>query len=639
MRIPNLKCLLMLFLVVFTSGLPCKAQTISDTLQEVQVSGKRKISSDDRVNEFIPGQKITTIDSQTLQQYSLRSMAGLLDQQTSVFVKSYGYNSLATLALRGASAAQSAVYWNGVPVAQASMGIADLSTIPVFFINRASLVMGSNSALWGSGNVGGALLLENAPPCFDTSGHRLVLAGGAGSYGQNFYGMNASLWNGKWFFGADFYRQTALNNFRYTDLTGNALSMTNSTLISNAIQVHLAYKISERQQVGVFAWLQQYDREIPPAMFESVSLKRQKDNAVRVLADWHLSSGYRKFYARLSLNRDELVYTDGVAGIIEKPVSVQYYAEAGWERTWSNTGKLMLFVPVLSQFMWQSQGTVSNSQNRTALAGVFRQDLFSSRLQIAVNGREETYSGKMVFCPGADAGFMVWDWLCLRANMQQTYRIPSLNELFYWPGGNPSLRPEQGWNEDLGYHFSYKWGRVRLTHDLDWFNRNIHDWILWLGGALWTPYNIAAVHSRGVETDNCIDVDIRHWNFQLGVNTSYVLATTVSSYIPNDGSIGQQLPYTPRYNYRFNFIVVYKRLELGYNHTYTGYRFLTMDGSEYLQPYQTGNLRAAFHTHVYSKLLQLHVQCNNIWNAQYQVVAYRPMPRTNWLAGISLQIL
>src|ERR1035438_3834455 len=128
------------------------------------------------------------------------------------------------------------------------------------------------------------------------------------------------------------------------------------------------------------------------------------------------------------------------------------------------------------------------------------------------------------------------------------------------------------------------------------------------------------------------------WKFHLGVNTAYVLATTVASYIYNDGSIGKQIPYTPRYNGQMNIGFNYRRLSVNYNHTYTGYRFTTSDESYYLMPYQTGNLQLMYEAAYRHHALLFTGQCNNIWNEQYQVVAYRPMPGINWLLGIKADI-
>ncbi len=185
------------------------------------MQGRHKISRDARLNEFAPGQKVKTIDSETLQQYQLQNMANLLSQQEPVFVKSYGVNGLATLNFRGSSAAQSQVLWNGVPIQNAALGVADISTLPVLLMNNVNIVYGGSAALWGSGNVGGALLLENEKPVFDTTRQSLSVSGGAGSFGQYIGGVSGSVSCRRWYFSARIFAQSAQNDFVYTAGNGN----------------------------------------------------------------------------------------------------------------------------------------------------------------------------------------------------------------------------------------------------------------------------------------------------------------------------------------------------------------------------------------------------------------------------------
>src|SRR5690606_13900615 len=107
-----------------------------------------------------------TFDSTQLALYRSQNVAELVSEQSPVFIKSYGYNSLSTLSFRGASAAQSLVLWNGVPVNNPALGVADLSLLPVFFSDQIAIAYGGSSALLGNGNVGGALLLDNEAPNF-----------------------------------------------------------------------------------------------------------------------------------------------------------------------------------------------------------------------------------------------------------------------------------------------------------------------------------------------------------------------------------------------------------------------------------------------------------------------------------------
>ncbi len=622
----------------FCISAPSYAQNKTDTLKEVKVNARHNPSSDVKVNEFSPGQKVKTIDSTTLQQYQMQNMANLLTQQVPVFVKSYGFNSLATLNFRGSSAAQSMVLWNGIPIQNAALGIADVSTLPVLFMSNVNIVYGGSAALWGSGNVGGALLLEHEKPFFDSGKKSLSVSGGIGSFSQYAGGLKGSISGKRWYLSANVFAQTAVNNFSYTN-AGLQKNMPNDHLQSAAGLVHTAYKINHQNVVSLSAWYQQYDRQIPPTLFEASSGKKQTDGSLRLLADWKRQTEKNTWYAKTSFIRDGVNYADTAVQIKSENITCQYYQELGWKKQFHEYGQLLLFMPL--QIAWNSIPAASDTQrqNKTALATAYDLKLFDSRLNIAVNARGERINTHSILLPGADASFAITHWLMARGNLQRTYRTPTLNELYYFPGGNTSLKPEQGWNEDAGYTLKIKPGNFTFYHDLSVYNRDIHDWIIWLGGAIWTPHNIAEVHSRGVETENNISYATGNWKFHFGVNTAYVLATAVSSYIYNDGSIGKQIPYTPRYNGQANIGAGYKQLSVNYNHTYTGYRFITTDESTWLPPYQTGNVQLMYITSISRHSLQFTGQCNNIWNQQYEVVGSRPMPGVNWLLGCKLGIL
>ena len=635
-------------MVLFSFAGNTIAQTSNDTLNEVKVHGKHKTSNDTKINEFSPGQKVISIDSATLQQYQLQNIANLLSQQEPVFVKSYGMNGLATLNFRGSSAAQSQVMWNGIPIQNAALGIADVSSLPVMLMNKVNIVYGGSSALLGSGNVGGALLLEDDTPVFRNAGNdntHLSLSIGGGSFSQYMGGFKASTCDSRWYFSASGFGQFGADNFNYTTLQGTHMLMPHDTIHGASGILRAAYKIADKNTISLSAWYQQNDRDIPPALFETYSDKIETDRSLRLVLDWNKQTTSSTWYARSSFIRDEVTYSYEAVQLHTDDIVYQYYQEAGWKKQFDQYGQLLLFIPVQIAWLPLPDSNKAMQQDKIALAGAYDYKQFNNRLDVAANARVEQIIGqgdsvqrRNVFLPGVDASFIIFNWLTVRANAQRSYRAPTLNELYFNPGGNASLRPEQGWSEDAGYTVKAKIGNFALYHDLSVFSRDIHDWILWLGGAIWTPHNIAEVHSRGVETANDLTYSIGKWKLHFGVNTAYVLATTVSSYIYNDGSVGKQIPYTPRYNGQMNISFNYRRFSFNYNHTYTGYRFTTTDESSYLQPYQTGNVQLMYTLSVHRRKWQFTAQCNNIWNEQYQVVASRPMPGTNWLAAFNADL-
>ncbi len=82
----------------------------------------------------------------------------------------------------------------------------------------------------------------------------------------------------------------------------------------------------------------------------------------------------------------------------------------------------------------------------------------------------------------------------------------------------------------------------------------------------------------------------------------------------------------PRYNGQLNLGFTLAGWFLNYNHTYTGYRFTTIDESQFLDPYHTGNLQLMYTFGKAAYTLKAAAQVQNIWNTPYQVISGRPMP-------------
>lgn len=631
-----------LLLVMLFSFSAAYAQHMADTLNEIKVHGRHRrvsVSNDERVNAFSPGQKVKFFDSIILQEYKFQTMANLLSQQVPVFVKSYGINGIATLNFRGASAAQSQVYWNGVPIQNAALGISDVSLLPVSLMDRVSIVYGGSSALWGSGNVGGALLIENDKPAYDSAKHDIgSLSLAAFSYRHIQMSAKMRWVRKRWYADLSILADTAINDFKYRK-NGRELRMQNAGFSSATAMIHAGYKIGSKDEINLSAWLQHNNRQIPPALFDSISVRKQKDASMRTLLEWAHKTNNAEFYGKGSYIRDYLQYDDSLISLHSVNATNQLYGEVGIRRRFNVHNQLLLFAPVQLSWMETQTDSAAHKQNRLALTGAWAMKYLNERLNISITAREELVNGKVFFLPGINASFALLNWLSIKGNVQKSYRVPTLNELYYMPGGNPNLKPEHGWSEDAGYVLQTNEHKaLSFHHEVDYFNRQIYDWIIWFGGSIWTPHNIATVHSRGVETENTLTYKVGNWRIHLGLNTAYVLATTVQSYILNDGSIGKQIPYSPLYNGQANIGFSYRTLYFNYNNIYTGYRYVTTDESQWVAPYSTGNIQALYSLYLKKNIIQLTFQLNNIWNQQYQVVNGRPMPGRNWAAGFNIKL-
>lgn len=69
----------------------------------------------------------------------------------------------------------------------------------------------------------------------------------------------------------------------------------------------------------------------------------------------------------------------------------------------------------------------------------------------------------------------------LKASVSRNYRFPTLNDLYFLPGGNPNLRNEHGFSYDAGVSFEVgKENAYKLNGGVNWFDSYIDDWIIWL---------------------------------------------------------------------------------------------------------------------------------------------------------------
>lgn len=609
------------------------AQDLTDTLQAVEVSADKRIMPDDKLNYFSSGQKITTIDSATLQRYQLQATAQLLSQQTPVFVKSYGFNGLATLNIRGSSAAQSLLLWNGIPINNAALGIADVSSLPVALFDQVQLVYGSSASLMGSGNVGGALLLSSGD-LFRKATPEWELGLGMGSFGQFQAAAKTLLQKGKFRFETTAFGQTARNNFEFRNYYDELQSNDHAYLQGVSLQQQIGFAPNNKDKFRLIGWYQNYDRQIPAARFESYSDKQRRDASWRILADWNRRTPRQHSYLRIAFIQDRFRYDDDTIGLHSSNRTTQFFSEAGWQKRFGLRHRLLLFTPV--NISWMDGDTLRHQQGRYGLAAAYHYKDLRDKFSLSLSLREELIQAQSVFLPGVGINYKMTKAVGLRAGWQRTYRAPTLNELYYRPGGNEDLEPEQGWSLDVGYTADLKLSpHLSLRHDISVYDRVINNWIIWMGGAIWTPHNLATVESRGVETENILAGQWHNTSFQLSASAGYTVAHTTESIIPNDGSIGKQIPYTPYGNLRVNARFHYQNFVAGYHFSYVGKRFINTDESGAIPAYEISNVELGYSFRVDHNWVSLSAQLNNVFEEQYEVVHARPMPGRNWMISVA----
>jgi len=595
-----------------------------------------------RLQNFSSGSKIQTIDSASLQRYASANLSDLLSAESGIFIKSYGLGGMATSSFRGAGASQTITLWNGFSLNSVMNGQLDLALIPLTFSSTVSIQYGGAGALWGSGAMGGAIHI-NQQPLFSKgiSAGVNFTAGSFKNFNEQFF---VEVSKKRWVSSVKFIRSSAKNNFDYynTYLSGNPLQQqTNAERKCNGVLFENAFRVRENEQLNVVFWYQINDRNIPPTMLQGVVNDNQKDESYRATAEYRLKKRKTHFFVRSAYFDERFNYN----GAHSRSQTVINEAEFKIKVTshLMNVGVNNTYAQAVAE---SYNGTAV--QNKAALFASFRFNAKNKKAVLTISGRQEMVNGKVVpFTYSGGGEIKIFEWCLFKVNASKLYRIPTLNDLYWNPGGNLSLLPEEGFSEDVSLKFNWcsKNEKRIFSFEPGVFNRNTINQIIWLPGtSFWTPQNMMQVWSRGVETNSKFKIQLpfrsstdSKFKIDISALTNYVLATNEQSKADGDASVGKQLIYTPRYSANVKIGVEFIGFYLAYSHTYTGYRYTATDNSQFLLPYDLANFYLSKKIEMKRFNISVFTSVENLFNTQYQVVLSRAMPMRYYTFGCSLK--
>lgn len=592
-----------------------------------------------RVSAFSPGLKTTRFDSVTLAQYGQQNLSDLLAGESPIFMKSYGLGSLASSSFRGGGAFHTAVVWNGISINNPINGQLDLALIPLSTSDQVRIQYGGGSVLFGSGAISGIVHLINNPEF--NKGNTAEINLQAGSYEDFRENVNLQISKSRIVSSLKLANTNARNNFPYRNAFSSVdtlVHQSNAALNSQSVISENKFKINRYQTLSLNAWIQNTNREIPPTMLQQQSRASQRDLALRITPEWKIEHKKQIIFVRAAWLREKLIYADPDASLEETTNTEQFVAEAETKIQVSKNHLVNAGLHYTYSTASHLNYPTNPRQNREA---AFASWLFSSNNNLfnaSISARAELLNKDFVpFTYSAGTNYRIWKWLNWRANFSKNYRIPTFNDLYWVPGGNPNLKPEEGLAGETGLELNSGGKMLKYSAEATVFTRNTENWIMWLPGAwLWGPQNIMHVWSRGLETSQTITLYSGKTTMSLTIMTSYVRSTNTKSKVENDNSVNRQLIYTPMYSGSGKLSVFYKKLAFSYRHNYIGYRYTSSDNTQFLEPFDLGSIHFAYSFNIPSGILGLQCQVHNIWNEAYQVISNRPMPGINFNFGIQL---
>ena len=640
-------------------------------IPEVTVYGQRPMKE--------IGAQQTKFDSVVLKENIALSMADILTFNSSIFVKSYGRATLSTISFRGTSPSHTQVSWNGMRINNPMLGMTDFSMIPSYFIDDASLLHGTSSVNETGGGLGGAVKMSTTPA--QNKGFGLQYIQGIGSFKTFDEFLRLTYGNDHWQVSTRAVLSTSPNDYKYRnhDKKENIYDE-DMNIIGQYYPIernksgsyrdfHLLqevyYNTGKGDRLGLNAWYINSNRELPMLTTDYGDDmefdNRQREQTFRGIISWdHIRSnwkvaakaGYIYTWMAYDYKRDvgngtmvHMTRSRSKVNTIYGQAEGEYYIGKKWLFT-ANLAAHQHFVESRDKniiLQEGNKGIVGYMKARIELSGSASVKWRPiDRLGLSAVIREEMYGTEWTpIIPAffVDGVLSKVGNITAKASVSRNFRFPTLNDLYFLPGGNPNLRKESGWSYDAGLSFAVgRKGVYSLKGSATWFDSYIHDWILWLPTTkgFFSPKNIKDVHAYGVEMQANLDVALtKEW--QLSLDGTYSWTPSINHGEPisaADQSVGKQLPYVPKHSSTITGRISWRKWSFLYKWCYYSERY-TMSSNDISL---TGKLPEYFMSNISLEKefsfrwadLSLKGTINNLFNEEYLSVLSRPMPGINF---------
>lgn len=564
-----------------------------------------------------------------------RSVAEALGEH-GVHVREYGPGTLASVSARGGSSAQTLALWNGLPVANPTLGLIDWNLLSLAPDQRVTLTRGGHASAWGSGAVAATVHLEDLPP------HRRGLATDvgltAGAFGESGaeLGVGYGGGGGRWAGTLRAALADADNDFAYAPAPGmEEVRLANAAQRRLNLRTGVYFRPRPSDELALHTWFQRATREIPPAVGQTRSAALQEDGATRVSLRYRRERERYRLAATAGYFVERLDYRDSLAGVDSESDFRIALAEATVALPLREAHTLTAGATAR-----HTRATVDDAYagapTELAASGMAGYHYSGRRFEVQIDLRYGRAGDRSLgFTPALGLVYRLTDALATRARVSRDYRAPTFNDRYYQPGGNPDLLPERGWSTEVGFDLRRNGWHAALTA----YRRRVGDWIMW--GKLpdtrfFSAYNLTSVTSLGLEPR----LSYRHsaargQDYRIDLGYDLTRSTNdVAVDLPNIPA-GQQLWYVPVHGGFATATLALGRVSARYTQRWRG---PSLGINEDVAASTTGDLTLSLRRPWRGCELRAWLEVRNVFDVDYRLIERRPLPGRHVRGGLRVRI-
>lgn len=599
---------------------------------------------------------VNVVDQQELELKNPQNLAEALQNVPGVTIKDYGgLGNQKSISLRGSSSEQVLVMLDGQRLNNPQTGQVDFSTISVEGIERIEVVRGGNAALYGADAVGGVINIITKKADQDINGVSGSIKLTGASFRTNAIEPAIQYKKGKASISGSAKYLESEGDFPYTDNYGNEQTRLNADIISRD------YYICYNQYLG------------DPHYQRNISLSWKHFNSEKG-APGSIEPYY--YHARMwdKNNQLNLIWSGKIINLFND-LRIQTFYNDSWNRYKNDKNEAVQNVD--SKYITQTWGSevqlksVLGPQVSFTYGGGFRSDWMKNKQNNETNKRDSYYLllvneslicvnnivNTVSFVPSIRYDYNsdftnkispkvgtvfnfgnTWQ-STLKWNIGQSYRAPTFNDLYWpedaWTKGNPDLKPEYGWDWDVGVRLQYPLFNG-IYFESGYFENRMTQLILWQEEAgFWMPQNVGKSRFKGVE--NSLRLQPVQDFLSVNANYTFLDARNLSDERTEFNKI---LIYRPKHTVNVNMTIEYRFITLSYQYNYTSRRYTDASNiwANSLEPYSTSDISLVIQP-TFKKLdYSFSFQIKNLFNEEYRVVKNMPVPGREYRFSVKISI-
>ena len=656
-----------LWIIYFPCAYPLFAQQLPDSvkaLQAVSVNGERK------PNSFAAIVPVQRLNQEALQQINAETLAGAAKYFSGVLIKDYGgIGGLQSISVRSLGALNTGLVYDGISIADAQTGQSDLGKFSATFVQSLELDLANPqqipipARLFASASI--LSFTSNTFNTNDFSRKKWIAGINAGSFGlwQPYAGLYLPV-NKNMVVSANAEVTWAKGDYPYSIDNGIFSQKTvrsNSDIQAFQGEINIVNRFKDSAEWQTKVWTYFSERGLPGSVIFF------NDNAAQRLEDKDLfvQSRYLKKYSpsttllvsakysSLYTQYQDPNFLNNAGGLNDQYTQNELYASVALSQRLGNYFALSLASDMalthlranISQFatptrisLWNCLVLQFNKTHWQVNASLLNTNI-NDQTQAgpaAMNINKFTPSLALGYKPRPQSPFL------FRFFYKDIFRMPTFNDLYYTyiSNINRKLLPEYSNQYDAGITYS-KTGKSVLSQfsfSLDGYYNDIKDKIVAVPSQnlfIWTMQNIGKVHIQGIdlnaEANGKFSSSLK-WTARVAYTWQQALDVTD----PSAAEYKNQIPYTPNQSGSAMAAIYYNSWSTGYSLIFSGNRYTLgeNDPSNQLPAWNTQDVYISRQAHFSYFATTIKAEIENLFNEQYDIIHYYPMPGRSYKISI-----